>query len=134
MTRRTLLAATGLFVTSLSVGVLLVRGRGRTLGPQQLEEEATRALRRLAGVSEADAVPLVVADWPSHEALDRLFSGVPPGALVSLLADDLALLRRLEELQRHDFEHGRVRFVDGWLLSETEVSVAALLRAPRQAP
>lgn len=107
-----------------------------------------RALAKLGGSSTPDPLVLKLAQFFVHKGSASVVGreylrSVPEEADARLLVDlicsgqierraelakaDRGELRELLLLQqRHDFEHGRIVNVQGWILSETEVRLCAL--------
>ena len=98
--------------------VALLPGRRRWLA-----DELAASLSTLIPRASAPAL-----DAPTRlEAAEALVAGLSRRDVAELLADTNRLRRHLERLRKADFEAGRTRFVDGWLLAESELHVAVLL-------
>ena len=116
-----------LLASLAALPLVLLGGDKRSARPSELERHTVRSLRRLVGDEVAEAMPLRPDDWSRPRALEHLLFDLSPGQRDGILSDQAALLQHLERLQRRDLDEGRLLFVDDWLLSATEVSVAALI-------
>jgi hypothetical protein len=92
-----------------------------------LERRVSRALRALVAGQGAAAPPASVLGWSRDGALERLVEGRSPLQIARAFADEESMRAFLAERRDEDFRTGRVEFLEGWLLSESEISVAVLL-------
>ena len=80
----------------------------------------------VALVGEEIPVPPPVALAPIQAAA-QLVAGLSRAWVEELFEDPDALRAHIEARQRQDLRQDRVQLVHGWLLSETEICLAALL-------
>lgn len=79
----------------------------------------------LAGAAPAGPFAAVAMD--RAQAVATLRGDLSPRSLQALTWSDALLRRYLAGRRRRDLRGGRTRFVDGWLVAESEVAVARLL-------
>lgn len=96
------------------------------------EVRLRRALREtFGGPSRFDppAAPLPARSLPfgAQAAVRKLTSTIGPARIESLASDPDALRAHLAERQAADWQAGRTEWVDGWLLTQTEIAVLALV-------
>lgn len=120
-TRRRFLAGCGWWAAAAASGGLLgCSGEA----PPTVSEVRDALIQALRGVP---APPLPPAQaLPADAAASVVLSGLS-GNPRRALADPTPLRDHLARQIRQDLEGGRTRFVDGWLLAETEVAVASLV-------
>ena len=109
---------------------LIVFGFGR-----RAPTSADPLVRRLSQFfADADSAKVVGREYlravpteaEQSRLLDLICAASAAGRTELVRADDTLLRALLVLRQRHDFEHGRVVRVRGWILSETECRLCAL--------
>ena len=74
----------------------------------------------------AEALAPTVFPIAQDDAADRLVGTLPSAQVAELVSDGTTLLTFLEARSKTDYAAARVHYVEGWLLSETEVCVFVL--------
>ncbi len=127
--RRTLLAALVALAAALAAGLSPIsplpwRLFGRLPGRAEwLAGELARALTPLTAKSPAPPGELGLA---RDEAVGTLVEGLSRNAVRRLLGDRSALRAHVAARIDADLRSGRTRYVDGWLMADTELAVARL--------
>lgn len=93
---------------------------------ESIDARLAEALSRLSGGSLAPSAVATAAPVPRAEALSRLRGDASPTLLWAATTNGAALRAFLAGGQREDLREGRVRWVHGWLLTETEIAAANL--------
>ena len=122
-TRREALQRLG--VTLLCVG-LPPLGAGCALSDAEFEERLTAGLVELSGTRVAPAAIASAAPTSKAQALAKLRGEASLTVLRAATSSGVALRAWLARSRDADLREGRVRWVNGWLLTETEIAAAAL--------
>jgi hypothetical protein len=97
----------------------------RLPGRRRWLADALRA--SLANLLSGAAPPAQSGDADPLGAAEALVAGLSRREVGTLLADADALREFLDRLREADFALGRTRYVEGWLLAESEYHVVTLL-------
>lgn len=104
------------------------QGRHRAWLVSQLQQTLARMLGEQAvGASLASELTL-----PAEEAAEKLVAGLSRREVGELIDDVAALRAHLEDRRASDLRSSRLTRVNGWLIGETELCVAALLAGSRR--
>jgi hypothetical protein len=126
--RRTFIGLLGLAVGLVVSSLLPVRLLNRIPGCEAwLDGRMSRALSDLIGPDATPVPPTQDLGWTRSRALRQLVGTQSPFELAPILSDGSELSALLAMQQQEDFQTGRVAVLGGWVLSETEISVAVLL-------
>ncbi len=128
--RRLLIAGATLFSGLVALALLPVELVSRVpVYRNWLALRVANALRELVGQGGTGGLGSAArkAGLTPDQALGKLMSRGSHAAFLMNLSDHGLLRSYLDERQRDDFAAGRVDYLDGWLLSETEICIAALL-------
>ena len=94
---------------------------------QDLDQRIAGALRQLVGENAASGQLSLSVDMTEAEALQLLRDDLTALRLYALTSNRLCTRRFIADRRDRDFRAGRVRFVDGWLMAESEVAIAVAL-------
>jgi hypothetical protein len=125
--RRFLLLAAGVALAGAAFFSPFGRLRGGPSRPDSADAEVLAA--RLRGPLSALGAGRPIACAKPGEAALGLVGDATLAEIDALCADPAALRAHLERRRRADFAAGRTRYVDAWMLAETEVQVGCLLVA-----
>jgi hypothetical protein len=124
-TRRSFLRTALSVLGSLAATAPFLAGCG-VPAEEALAGRFVAALRSaLAGAVPAGAFASV--GMGRDEALENLRGDLSPRRFQALAWNDALLRRYLAGRRRRDLESGRTRTVDGWIVAESELAIAALL-------
>lgn len=90
-------------------------------------ERLVEALRALLGPGQSVPAAGIETKMTARDAIEDLSRDLSPAEFDAVLASTKTLREHLAARRQADFEAGRVVYLDGWLLAESELSVAALL-------
>lgn len=109
----------------LAAAATLLSGCGAPSDPE-LGRRLVASLRSLLA-GAAPGFELGGAAPSRDAALATLCGDLSAFRLRALTWSDALLRRHVDDLRRADLADGRTRLVDGWILAESEIAIAALL-------
>jgi len=118
LTRRKVLQQLG--VAALATGLPVLTGCGAS------DAELAAALSSLSAGSRAATAVAAAAPMPRAEALAHLRGDAGALLLGAAGASAVGMRALLSRRRDADLAEGRVRWVNGWLLTETEIAAANL--------
>ena len=92
----------------------------------ELDARLAEGVARLAGDGVAPSAIASAAPLPRAQALARLRGDASPRLLWAATASGFALRTFLARRREGDLREGRLRWVNGWLLTEVEIAAANL--------
>lgn len=123
VTRRALLARAG---NTLLAWGLVAALPGAGCGSDRSERRVVAHLRqRFGDAAGVESVATTVA-WSREQALQVLRGELSDGQWAEVAGDPVALDALVAERRAGDLTGGRTRYVNGWLLAETEIAVSVL--------
>jgi hypothetical protein len=114
----------GIGAAALAVGLPALAGC--SLGEEEIDARLAAAMTRLSGGTLAPAALAAAAPLPRSEAVARLRGDTSPALLWAATSSGVALRAFLARGRAADLRDGRIRWVQGWLLTETEIAAANL--------
>jgi hypothetical protein len=94
---------------------------------EQLNRRLIESLRALVGDRPGAGYVSRSVDMTQQEALRKLRADLSERRLVAATSNRFLLRRFVDGRREADFSDGRARYVEGWLLSDTEIAIAVLL-------
>jgi hypothetical protein len=122
VTRREALHGIG----AAALGAGLPALTGCSLADEQIDARLAAAVTRLSGDTLAPTAVAAAAPLPRAEAIARLRGEASPALLWAATSSGVALRAFLARSRQADLREGRIRWVKGWLLTETEIAAANL--------
>ena len=122
ITRREALRGIGAVIVAAGAPAL----GGCALSDGQIDARLAAGLAQLSGSSPAPTAVAAAAPLTRAEAVAQLRAGAGPRRLWLVTSHRVALRAFLARRREDDLAAGRVRWVNGWLLTETEIAAANL--------
>jgi hypothetical protein len=101
-------------------------GAACSLSEAELEDRLVRGVAELSGTPTAPEAVAAAVTLPRDEALAKLRGDAADATLWAATSSGVALRAWLARCRTADLREGRVRWVRGWLLTDTEIAAAAL--------
>ena len=129
VTRRGFVAATLRSIGFFGLAVAVPLGSFGCAVPAEAElnRRLIASLRALVGDRAGEGSVSGSIEMEASDALALLRAGRSERRLVALTWNRRFMRAFVDDLREEDFRAGRTRYVDGWLMAETEVAIAVLL-------
>jgi hypothetical protein len=129
ISRRELLASAAPALGCIGIATLApaaLLGCGVPTG-RELDQRIVAALRSVVAGSAGSRALSRVVGMTEGEALQMLRGDLSDLRLYALTSNRYSMRRFIAERRSRDLREGRSRYVDGWLLADTEVAIAVVL-------
>jgi hypothetical protein len=94
---------------------------------EALNQRIIRSLRSLMGDRDASGKLATESGMDVEDALRTLRADTSRSRLFAFTSNDFLMRTFVEARRNQDLRQRRTRFVDGWLLTQTEIAIAVLL-------
>jgi hypothetical protein len=129
ISRRELLASAAPAIGCVGLAAvfpLALQGCGAPAG-RDLDQRITGALRQVVAENIASGQLSRSLKMTKAEALQLLRGDLTALRLYALTSNRFCTRRFIADRRAQDLRAGRIRYVDGWLLAESEVAIAVVL-------